>query len=137
MVFPSHPSKCWRCLKDPSTFLHGLWDCADISKFVQPVTTSSVPLSIDVCILGLIYLLATSRALRTLIGFLLFYARKTILYKWKSPQAPTLDFWKSTEWCHYQNLPMSRKDALLNSPRCGISEQNPRILSLPLYRPSR
>lgn len=33
-------------------------------------------------------------ALRTLLGLLLYYARKAILLKWKSPSAPTLDYWK-------------------------------------------
>lgn len=100
-IFPSHPSKCWRCLED-ARFLHVFWYCpvirflwADVSRCIRSVMTIAEPLSIDVCMLGLVHLLATFRAMRTLIGLLLFYARKAILLKWKSPQAPTSDFWKS------------------------------------------
>lgn len=100
-IYPSHPSQCWRSTADSANFLHVFWECpgiklfwAEVSHCICKVTTVAVPLSIDVCILELVHLLATSRAMRTLLGILLFYARKSIL-KWKSPQAPTLDYWKS------------------------------------------
>lgn len=88
-------------MADPATFLHAFWEClgiklfwSEVSQCIRTVTTIPVPLSIDVLILGLVHLLSTSRAMRTLIGLLLFYVPKSILLKWKSAQAPTLDGWK-------------------------------------------
>lgn len=90
------------CSEDPATFLHVFWECLVIRPFwvkistcIRSVMTVSVPLSIDVYILGLVHLLATSGAMSTLLGLLLFYTCKTMLLNWKAPQAPTLDFWKS------------------------------------------
>lgn len=67
----------------------------DVSKCIKKCTLISIPLMVDVCILGLVHLLVMSRAMRTLIGLLLFYAKKAILFNCKSPMVSRLDFWKT------------------------------------------
>lgn len=82
-IYSSHSSQCWRSTAHPAKFFTcvlGLYRTgmrlfwSKISQYICSVTTISVPLSIDVCILGLLNLLATSGAMGTLIGLLLFYA---------------------------------------------------------------
>lgn len=48
-----------------------------------------------VYILGLVEPLEARRATITLLGLLLFYARKAIALQWKAQAPPTLDKWKS------------------------------------------
>lgn len=130
-IFPLHPFKCWCCTEHPATFIHVFWECpviqlllADVSKCICSVTTASMPLSIDVCILGLVHLLVMSRAMKTLLGLLLFYAHKSKL-TWKSPQDPIFDIWKSIiSWCHSINILMGLGDVPINSPRFGTFRLN-------------
>ena len=51
-------------------------------------------MTVRVCLLGLVEDVLPSRAHRTLLNILLFYARKAILLRWRKPGAPTLGFWK-------------------------------------------
>lgn len=99
-IFPEQHFRCWRCSEDLATFilvfLHCpvIWSFWEVSQCICSTITMLVPLTTDVCILGLVHLLASTRAMRTLLGLLLFYARKAILLGWKFPSAPTLNFWK-------------------------------------------
>lgn len=83
-------------------FNHILWSCpriqsfwTEVTKFIETLLMIHVPLKVSICLLGLVGRLACRRATRTLIGLLLFYARKALLIKWKQPEVPTLNSWKS------------------------------------------
>lgn len=47
-----------------------------------------------ICILGLIEQFIPTTAGRTLVGLLLFYARKAIALSWKKTTPPSLTLWK-------------------------------------------
>lgn len=49
-----------------------------------------------ICILGLIEQFIPTTAGRTLVGLLLFYARKAIALRWKKPPPPIADFVETT-----------------------------------------
>lgn len=100
-IYPSISASCWRCNSASADFTHIFWNCpyiesfwVEVTKFILTVTTVPVPLSIEVCLLGLVEPLAPRRALRTLLGLLLYYARKSIVLRWKASSAPSLNFWK-------------------------------------------
>lgn len=115
-IYPNISAKCWHCPVDPATYIHvrSYW-----KECIKKCTLIVVPLVVDVCIRGLVHLLIMSRAMRTLIGWLLFYARKAILLKWKSLMAPTLDFWKSLI---NSAIPLLNPGVVVgNSPKHGIS----------------
>lgn len=97
-IYPNSPTSCWRCSGDPAGFAHIFWEYPQIQNYWQEViqfksalTTIPVPLKVSICLLGLVDFLAFARVMRTI---LLFYARKSIVLKWKSDRAPTLSFWK-------------------------------------------
>lgn len=48
----------------------------------------------SICILGLVEQLIPTVAGRTLVGLLLFYARKAIALSWRKPTPPPLSLWK-------------------------------------------
>lgn len=68
---------------------------AALVQFIICLTTFPIPLQPRVCLLGLVEPLANARAIRTLLGCLIFYARKGVILKWKLPAAPSLDYWRS------------------------------------------
>lgn len=61
---------------------------------MSDLITGVVPQTFNICLLGLVDTLQAPRAVRTLVGVLLFYARKVIVLKWKSAFPPTLGVWK-------------------------------------------
>lgn len=79
-----------------------IWSCpllqifwSNVLTFIIGLTTIPIPQTVDVCMLGLVNALAPCRAVCTLLGLLLFYARKSIIPKWKVSSAPTLNMWRS------------------------------------------
>lgn len=64
-------------------------------QFFYSLTIISVPQIVSVCLLGLVNHLVCTRAFRTLLSLLLFYARKAIVLVWKSDRSPSLDCWKT------------------------------------------
>ena len=100
-IYPSVPAGCWRCTFAPAAAEHVFWSCPRIKPFWSEVTScisavllTPVPMTITVCLLGLVEGVVPSRAHRTLLNILLFYGRKAILLKWRKPEAPELRFWK-------------------------------------------
>lgn len=101
-IYPTSSAACWRCSGVPAGFLHIFWDCPqiqeywkEVTQFIHKLTTIPIPLTISVCLLGLVEQLTLATATRTLIGTLLFYARKAIVLKWKSANPPTLSSWET------------------------------------------
>lgn len=64
-------------------------------QILTTLITIHIPLSVLVCLLGLVGSLDHCQATRALIGLLLFYVRKALLLKWKQPELPSLNMWKS------------------------------------------
>lgn len=100
-IYPSISASCWRCKSASADFIHIFWNCpqieifwVEVTKVILTVTTVPVPLSVEVCLLGLVKPLALRRAIRTLLGLLLDYARKSIVLRWKASYAPSINFWK-------------------------------------------
>lgn len=92
-----HSTMCWRCDSPNAGFLHIFWNCLEINlywswvlQFIATITNIQTPLELDVCLLGLVELLAHRKAIRMLLGLLLYYARKTIVLLWKYSDPPTL-----------------------------------------------
>lgn len=63
--------------------IYVFWSCplvhafrSEVTHFILKLTTIPVPLNTEICILGLVNPLAPIRALRMLLGLLLYYARK-------------------------------------------------------------
>lgn len=54
----------------------------------------AIPLTIRVCLLGLVEEVVPSQAHRTLLHILLVYCMKAILLRLRKPGAPSLPFWK-------------------------------------------
>ena len=82
-------------------FMHVFWDCPRVQPYwqgvvdcIRSVTSISIPITVEVCLLHLVEPLATTRAIRTLLILLFFYAKKRIILSWKSSSAPTVESWK-------------------------------------------
>lgn len=117
LINPAHSPKCWRCSYTPGDFSHIFWHCPKIQQFwgevlglINKIASTNLPLSMEICMLGLIKKLVPAVAKRTMIGLLLFYARKTITFQWKKPYPPTNVQWKRLV---NDNLPLY-KDTYLN-----------------------
>ena len=98
---PELSAECWRCGVSPGDFTHIFWTCPKIQQYwtevldlIGLVALITVPITMEVCLLGLIETLVPTVAGRTLIGLLLFYARKNIAMNWKKPTMPSLAQWK-------------------------------------------
>lgn len=101
-IYPGAYPSCWKCGSLEAGFCHMLWSCpkvhsfwVEVTQFITALSTIPIPLTVPVCLLGLVGSLAHRTATKTLIGLLLFYARKAILLKWKKPDAPSLTSWKA------------------------------------------
>ena len=95
-------AECWRCTGDPGDFIHIFWSCPVIKHYwsqvlavIQEVVGIDIAPSPQICLLGLVEELAPRVAERTLIGLLLFYARKMITPCWKKRAPPSTLLWKS------------------------------------------
>lgn len=100
-IFPNASAECWRCSHSPADTDHIFWQCQQVQRFWSDVTscisellTVPIPMTVKVCLLGLVDEVVPSRALRTMLNILLFYERKAILLHWKKPGAPRVAFWK-------------------------------------------
>lgn len=100
-IFPTVSTECWRRSHSPADANHIFWRCPKILKFWEDITSCitelisvPIPMTIRVCLLGLVDDLVPTRAMRTLLNILLFYRRKAILLAWKKPEAPTISSWK-------------------------------------------
>lgn len=94
-------AECWRCSFSLTDFLKFFWFYhlvqrywRDVAQFITSVTTLSVPLTNQLCFLGLIEGLANTLVHRILLSILLFYAWTVFILHWKNPEAPTLIAWK-------------------------------------------
>lgn len=101
-MFGTQHSLCCICAAPLANFMHIFWECPSIKAYwqaiascIRSVTSASIPVSIEVCLLHLVEPLATTRAIRTLLTLLLFYAKKLIILSWKSSVSPTLESWKT------------------------------------------
>lgn len=85
----------------PGDFAHVFWTCLaivgyweEILLFINQVTAVPLQRPMSICMLGLIEQLIPTFAGRTLVGLLLFYARKAIALCWRKPTPPPLSLWK-------------------------------------------
>lgn len=99
LIYPSIPADCWRCSLALAAAEHIFCSCPQIQQFltkdtpcISEVLMVPVPLTIRMCLLGLVEEVILSRAHRTLLNTLLFYGRKAILQRWKKPGAPDILF---------------------------------------------
>lgn len=93
---PDSPPGCWRCGGTPGDFTHIFWTCPaivgywrEILDFITQITSVPLQPSMSICILGLTEQLIPTVAGRTLVGLLLFYARKAIALSWRKPTPPS------------------------------------------------
>lgn len=100
-ISSSSSAECRRCTSSPDGFDHVFCHCLKIQEFWQSVTRTlheltalPIPLTISVCLLGLVEELAPLRAQRTFLFISLFHPQKPMLLHWKKPEAPSLTFWK-------------------------------------------
>ena len=94
---------CSRCGAADGTFFHMMWECAPIRKFWSEVTAfiSSLTEIPNICnplrcLLGHIDDETISKNMQTFLRIVLFYAKKSITFHWKSPSLPTITFWLTT-----------------------------------------
>ena len=92
----------WRCDHAQGDYIHIFWSCPVITVFwsqvfleVNELFSISIVPSPRICLLGLVEDLVPRVAERTLLGLLLFYARKSIILCWKHKAPPSLDLWKT------------------------------------------
>lgn len=83
---------CWRCTAARVDFDHIFWHCQPIQEFwtgvtktIQGLMSLPVPVTILVCLLGLV---------EEVLSLTLFYAHKAILLCWKKCEVPFLAYWK-------------------------------------------
>lgn len=100
-IFPTASAECWRCSHSPADANHIFWKCPHVQRFWSGITSCisgllsvPIPMTVRVCLLGLVDDVVPSHALQTMLNILLFYGRKAILLNWKKPGAPGLAFWK-------------------------------------------
>lgn len=100
-IYGAGAAECRRCTADNADFDHIFWQCQPIREFwkevthtIQKVLPVQVPVTVAVCLLGLVEEVTPRRAQRTMISLSLFYARKAILLCWKKRNPPTISFWK-------------------------------------------
>lgn len=98
-IFGTVSAECWRCTFSPANASHIFWHCPHIIRYweevlscVSDLLTTPIPLTIRVCLLGLVEEVVQTRALRTLLTIILFYAKKAILLRWKDPRARDVAF---------------------------------------------
>lgn len=98
---PDSPLECWRCGGTPGDFTHIFWTCPaivsywrEILDFITQITSVPLQPSMSICILGLTEQLIPTVAGCTLVGLLLFYARKAIALSWRKSTRPPLSLWK-------------------------------------------
>lgn len=85
-IYPDVSLCCYKCVGRDADFSHMLWSFwEEVMGFIATLTKIPIPLSVPICLLGLVDTLADHRATKTLLGLLLFYARKTLILKWKQP----------------------------------------------------
>lgn len=94
---PIIPMACWHCDRVKGDFFHIFWTCPVIQPFWKSVVdiiskVAQIPFtpSPKICLLDLVKGLLSTNAGRTLVGLLLFYARKAFALHWKKPSAPTI-----------------------------------------------
>lgn len=99
---PPMSSDCWHCSHTLGDFIHVFWSCPVIKVYwtqilsvINDLLGISVAPSPHICLLGLVEELVPRVVERTLIGLLLFYARKMITLCWKKQAPPSLSLWKT------------------------------------------
>lgn len=101
-IYGTNAAECWLCTTNHADFDHIFWQCQLIQEFwkgvtrtIQKLLSVPIPVTVSVCLLGLVEELVPRRAQRTMISISLFYARKAILLCWKNPEPPTVSFWRN------------------------------------------
>lgn len=117
-IFHTASAERWRCSHSPANGDHIFWLCPHIQQYWSEITSCisdllvvPIPMTVRVCLLGLVDEVVPSRALRTLLNILLTYGRKAILLNWKKPRAPSLASWKglvNSMMSHYKATYIAR-----------------------------
>lgn len=94
-MFPSQSSNCWRCAAPRADFMHICWHCMASQQFwfkvvgcVQSVTTININPSVEICLFGLIELLAPTKVICAILTLFFYYAQKIIILSWKKTCGP-------------------------------------------------
>lgn len=105
-IYPWASSQCWKCGSNDANFRHMLWSWPKLQsfwdvviKFITSLTTIIIPQTVSVCLLGLVVPLAHRRATTTLLGLLLFYARKSNYFKMETTRGTHLKFLEVLSEC--------------------------------------
>lgn len=101
-IYPTQSDRCPKCNRELGTFIHVVWSCPVIQQFwleVVEVINSAANLNVQVnpiiLLLGVCDNLIPNVHNRLFVFYASFYARKTILLKWKQPDPPTVSQWKA------------------------------------------
>ena len=65
-----------------------------VLELTNKIAGTNLPLTMEVCLLGIIDNVVRTSAKRTLVSVLLFYARKNVAMHWKKPSPPSLVQWR-------------------------------------------
>lgn len=119
-INPVCSSEYWRCGMNQVDFKHIFWTCPYIAIFrvevmdlLNSITSAPLPVSMSVCLLGLVETILPTMSERVFANITFFYARKAIVLHWKKPWSPTLSYWKQLV---NNNLPLYR-DTYMNRGR--------------------
>lgn len=99
-MFPNTSPKCLKCKTEDGTFLHQFWHCQKLREFwtaihltTQKILNSQIDMTPGVYLLNY----ATSsihRDKQRLLITITYFAKKCILWLWKSDKSPTIEMWR-------------------------------------------
>lgn len=102
-IYPSLSPMCTRCSIERGSFFHVVWACPKIRPYWQEVTNALTEIcgtrvSLDPLLFLLSYLgdVEGDRYTKLCMTFILFYARREILLRWRGMELPMKSSWCST-----------------------------------------
>lgn len=101
-IYPTQSDRCPKCKGELGTFIHVVWSCPVIQQFwsevvdvINSVGNLHIQMNPIILLLGVCDNLISNTHKRLFVFYTSFYARKTILIKWKQPDPPTVSQWKA------------------------------------------
>lgn len=99
-IYPTQSDCCPKCMSDTGTFIHVVWTCPTIQEFWREVVAEiniigdlSMVIDPRVLLLGIYNTVTPNTHKQLFIFYAAFYARKTILSKWKQAGLLRSDRW--------------------------------------------
>lgn len=101
-IYPTQSDRCPKCKTELGTFMHVVWSCPVIQHFWSQVvdninTVSQLQIGMNpiILLLGICDNITPNTHKRLFVFYASFYARKSILLKWKQPDPPTVSQWRA------------------------------------------